>query len=155
MLTESVSPADLLQISPAVNNGTHGSMNHLLREPYYKPAFPKEQSTPTQCPMTGLDPADDLGCSCSALVGVPYATSCSWLTHFLCTVIIQTQMEPSLCVEYTSLTMFSKSTMFSFSCLTQEVTQTSTRGPPPCCRMQPVIQPPHAVTEAPLHLEVH
>lgn len=86
MLTKSVSPADLLEISPAVNNGTHGSMNHLLREPHYKPAFPKEQSTPAQCPMTGLDPADDLGCSCSTLVGVPCATSSSWLTHLLCVV---------------------------------------------------------------------
>uniref|UniRef100_UPI0037E9256C venom phosphodiesterase 1 n=1 Tax=Semicossyphus pulcher TaxID=241346 RepID=UPI0037E9256C len=58
---------DLLQISPTDNNGTHGSMNHMLRQPYYSPAPPAEQSGPVQCPLTSLDPADDLGCSCPSL----------------------------------------------------------------------------------------
>ncbi|KAM9737839.1 venom phosphodiesterase CdcPDE [Menidia menidia] len=58
---------DVLQVPPADNNGTHGSMNHVLRNPYYKPASPGEQSRPAQCPLVSLDPADDLGCSC--LVG--------------------------------------------------------------------------------------
>uniref|UniRef100_A0A3Q4BLZ3 SMB domain-containing protein n=1 Tax=Mola mola TaxID=94237 RepID=A0A3Q4BLZ3_MOLML len=53
---------DVLQISPTDNNGTHGSLNHLLRQPYYDPRFPAEQSTPAQCPLTSLQPADGLGC---------------------------------------------------------------------------------------------
>ncbi|KAF1382049.1 hypothetical protein PFLUV_G00160370 [Perca fluviatilis] len=60
---------DVMQISPTNNNGTHGSMNHVLRRPYHTPAAPAEQSVPVQCPMISLDPADDLGCSCPALTG--------------------------------------------------------------------------------------
>ncbi|KAM9340330.1 venom phosphodiesterase CdcPDE [Symphorus nematophorus] len=60
---------DVLQISPTDNNGTHGSMNHILRQPYYTPVPPAERSTPGQCPLTSLNPADNLGCSCSALSG--------------------------------------------------------------------------------------
>ncbi|KAL7381199.1 hypothetical protein ABVT39_001896 [Epinephelus coioides] len=58
---------DVMQISPAENNGTHGSMNHILRQPYYTPAPPAEQSRPVQCPLISLKPADALGCSCPAL----------------------------------------------------------------------------------------
>uniref|UniRef100_A0A4W6BRB1 SMB domain-containing protein n=1 Tax=Lates calcarifer TaxID=8187 RepID=A0A4W6BRB1_LATCA len=60
---------DVLQISPTDNNGTHGSMNHVLRQPYYTPVPPAEQTGPAQCPLLSLDPADSLGCSCPALVG--------------------------------------------------------------------------------------
>ncbi|KAM9839059.1 venom phosphodiesterase CdcPDE [Aulostomus maculatus] len=60
---------DVLQISPADNNGTHGSMNHVLRHPHYKPSPPVEQSRPVQCPLLSLSPADTLGCSCPGLVG--------------------------------------------------------------------------------------
>ncbi|GLD59507.1 venom phosphodiesterase 1-like isoform X1 [Lates japonicus] len=60
---------DVLQISPTVNNGTHGSMNHVLRQPYYTPVPPPEQTGPAQCPLLSLDPADSLGCSCPALSG--------------------------------------------------------------------------------------
>ncbi|XP_070702542.1 venom phosphodiesterase 1 [Pempheris klunzingeri] len=60
---------DVLQISPAVNNGTHGSMNHVLRQPHYRPAPPAEQSRATSCPLISLEPADSLGCSCPALSG--------------------------------------------------------------------------------------
>ncbi|KAA8591254.1 hypothetical protein FQN60_002197 [Etheostoma spectabile] len=60
---------DVMQISPTTNNGTHGSMNHVLRRPYYTPAPPAEQSVPVQCPMVSLDPADNLGCSCPAVIG--------------------------------------------------------------------------------------
>lgn len=60
---------DVLEISPAANNGTRGSMNHILRRPHHTPAPPAEQSGPAQCPLTSLDPADDLGCSCAALSG--------------------------------------------------------------------------------------
>ncbi|XP_060948261.1 venom phosphodiesterase 1 [Limanda limanda] len=59
---------DVLQIQPTDNNGTHGSMNHLLRKPYFSPAPPAEQSGPARCPLLGLEPADQLGCSCPALI---------------------------------------------------------------------------------------
>ncbi|XP_041867733.1 venom phosphodiesterase [Melanotaenia boesemani] len=60
---------DLLEIPPSDNNGTHGSMNHALRKPYYTPAHPAEQSMPAQCPLVSLDPPNDLGCSCPAMPG--------------------------------------------------------------------------------------
>uniref|UniRef100_A0A8C2ZKQ6 Ectonucleotide pyrophosphatase/phosphodiesterase 2 n=1 Tax=Cyclopterus lumpus TaxID=8103 RepID=A0A8C2ZKQ6_CYCLU len=54
---------DLLGLKPAPNNGTHGSLNHLLRSPPYKPTMPEELSRPA---ASGLGSAgtDDLGCSC-------------------------------------------------------------------------------------------
>ncbi|KAM8733897.1 autotaxin isoform 1-T1 [Acanthopagrus schlegelii] len=54
---------DLLGLKPVPNNGTHGSLNHLLRAPPYRPTIPEEVSRPT---AFGLVPAvtDDLGCSC-------------------------------------------------------------------------------------------
>uniref|UniRef100_A0A4W6EV38 Ectonucleotide pyrophosphatase/phosphodiesterase 2 n=1 Tax=Lates calcarifer TaxID=8187 RepID=A0A4W6EV38_LATCA len=54
---------DLLGLKPAPNNGTHGSLNHLLRSPVYRPTMPEEVSRPT---ASGHVPAgtDDLGCSC-------------------------------------------------------------------------------------------
>ncbi|XP_030644785.1 venom phosphodiesterase 1 [Chanos chanos] len=58
---------DLLEVSPAENNGTHGSMNHLLQEPFFTPTHPQEKSLPGQCPLLTLTPSDTLGCNCSAL----------------------------------------------------------------------------------------
>uniref|UniRef100_A0A671Y4L3 Ectonucleotide pyrophosphatase/phosphodiesterase 2 n=1 Tax=Sparus aurata TaxID=8175 RepID=A0A671Y4L3_SPAAU len=54
---------DLLGLKPVPNNGTHGSLNHLLRAPPYRPTIPEEVSRPA---ASGLVPAvtDDLGCSC-------------------------------------------------------------------------------------------
>uniref|UniRef100_A0A3B5AZG4 Ectonucleotide pyrophosphatase/phosphodiesterase 2 n=1 Tax=Stegastes partitus TaxID=144197 RepID=A0A3B5AZG4_9TELE len=54
---------DLLGLKSAPNNGTHGSLNHLLRSPPYRPTMPEEVSRPT---AAGLVPSgtDDLGCSC-------------------------------------------------------------------------------------------
>uniref|UniRef100_A0A3P9J0C8 SMB domain-containing protein n=1 Tax=Oryzias latipes TaxID=8090 RepID=A0A3P9J0C8_ORYLA len=60
---------DVLEITPSENNGTHGSMNHALRNPYHTPVHPVEQSVPGQCPLVSLVPEDDLGCSCSSLEG--------------------------------------------------------------------------------------
>lgn len=57
---------DVLQISPADNNGTHGSLNHLLKQPFFTPSPPAEVSQPGRCQMTSLVPEDGLGCSCSA-----------------------------------------------------------------------------------------
>ncbi|XP_036411142.1 ectonucleotide pyrophosphatase/phosphodiesterase family member 2-like [Megalops cyprinoides] len=54
---------DLLGLEPAPNNGTHGSLNHMLKSPSYHPTQLQEVSEPSP-----LDPAlavpDDLGCSC-------------------------------------------------------------------------------------------
>ncbi|XP_056619911.1 ectonucleotide pyrophosphatase/phosphodiesterase family member 1 isoform X1 [Triplophysa dalaica] len=58
---------DLLGIPPAPNNGTHGSLNHLLKNPPHRPVYPAERSAPTTCtPVTGsiLDPR---GCTCDSL----------------------------------------------------------------------------------------
>ncbi|NWV66391.1 ENPP3 phosphodiesterase, partial [Malurus elegans] len=56
---------DLLHILPAQNNGTHGSLNHLLKKPFYNPSHPKEVSAPSSCPVFSLTPADELGCQCT------------------------------------------------------------------------------------------
>uniref|UniRef100_A0A3P9AP35 SMB domain-containing protein n=1 Tax=Esox lucius TaxID=8010 RepID=A0A3P9AP35_ESOLU len=54
---------DLLGLKPAPNNGTHGSLNHLLKSPVHKPTMPEEVSKPTpSAPVAAL--SDDLGCSC-------------------------------------------------------------------------------------------
>ncbi|KFP28793.1 Ectonucleotide pyrophosphatase/phosphodiesterase family member 3, partial [Colius striatus] len=55
---------DLLHITPAPNNGTHGSLNHLLKNPFYSPSHAKEESSPSSCPVTHLIPIDELGCTC-------------------------------------------------------------------------------------------
>uniref|UniRef100_A0A3Q2WQF3 Ectonucleotide pyrophosphatase/phosphodiesterase 3 n=1 Tax=Haplochromis burtoni TaxID=8153 RepID=A0A3Q2WQF3_HAPBU len=60
---------DVLEVSPSSNNGTHGSMNHVLQQPYYTPVHPAEQSEPAQCPLVSLNPEDNLGCSCGEMVG--------------------------------------------------------------------------------------
>uniref|UniRef100_A0A8C3TLC5 Ectonucleotide pyrophosphatase/phosphodiesterase 3 n=1 Tax=Catharus ustulatus TaxID=91951 RepID=A0A8C3TLC5_CATUS len=56
---------DLLRISPAENNGTHGSLNHLLKKPFYNPSHPDEVSLPSSCPVYTLTPENDLGCKSS------------------------------------------------------------------------------------------
>ncbi|KAJ8391525.1 hypothetical protein AAFF_G00088470 [Aldrovandia affinis] len=58
---------DLLGVPPAPNNGTHGSLNHVLRRPAYSPAFPAEQSPASPCLATAPTVTDTLGCSCSSL----------------------------------------------------------------------------------------
>uniref|UniRef100_A0A3B3DH13 SMB domain-containing protein n=1 Tax=Oryzias melastigma TaxID=30732 RepID=A0A3B3DH13_ORYME len=60
---------DVLEINPSENNGTHGSMNHALKNPFHTPVHPAEQSDPGQCPLVSLVPEDNLGCSCSSLEG--------------------------------------------------------------------------------------
>ncbi|NXQ19319.1 ENPP3 phosphodiesterase, partial [Peucedramus taeniatus] len=55
---------DLLNIVPAENNGTHGSLNHLLKKPFHNPSHPGEVSSPSSCPVSSLTPADKLGCKC-------------------------------------------------------------------------------------------
>uniref|UniRef100_A0A673VXA4 Ectonucleotide pyrophosphatase/phosphodiesterase 1 n=1 Tax=Salmo trutta TaxID=8032 RepID=A0A673VXA4_SALTR len=57
---------DLLDIPPAPNNGTHGSLNHLLKNPPHLPVYPDELSSDSTCEASGPAPSDNLGCSCSA-----------------------------------------------------------------------------------------
>ncbi|XP_004422383.1 PREDICTED: ectonucleotide pyrophosphatase/phosphodiesterase family member 1 [Ceratotherium simum simum] len=66
---------DLLNLRPASNNGTHGSLNHLLKNPVYTPKHPKEVGSLVQCPFTRT-PRDNLGCSCdpSILPAVDFQT---------------------------------------------------------------------------------
>ncbi|XP_075453445.1 ectonucleotide pyrophosphatase/phosphodiesterase family member 3 isoform X2 [Ascaphus truei] len=56
---------DLLQIKPAPNNGTHGSLNHILARPFYTPSFPAEKSNPLTCPFSNPLPDLNLDCSCN------------------------------------------------------------------------------------------
>ncbi|XP_003468512.3 ectonucleotide pyrophosphatase/phosphodiesterase family member 1 [Cavia porcellus] len=58
---------DLLKLTPAPNNGTHGSLNHLLKHPVYTPKHPKEAQSLGKCPITGT-PRDGLGCSCDPAI---------------------------------------------------------------------------------------
>ncbi|XP_038250528.1 ectonucleotide pyrophosphatase/phosphodiesterase family member 3 isoform X1 [Dermochelys coriacea] len=58
---------DLLRIKPAPNNGTHGSLNHLLKTRFYNPSHSKEESPPSSCPFTTSTPLDKLGCTCATL----------------------------------------------------------------------------------------
>ncbi|XP_072527207.1 ectonucleotide pyrophosphatase/phosphodiesterase family member 1-like isoform X2 [Salminus brasiliensis] len=57
---------DLLGVSPVPNNGTHGSLNHLLRNPPYQPVYPAEISQASSCSATALSPTDNRGCVCSS-----------------------------------------------------------------------------------------
>ncbi|NXX43619.1 ENPP1 phosphodiesterase, partial [Tricholaema leucomelas] len=54
---------DLLDLKPAPNNGTHGLLNHLLRNPVYMPQHPKERSHPSDCPVLRAFSVSP-GCSC-------------------------------------------------------------------------------------------
>ncbi|NXC25794.1 ENPP3 phosphodiesterase, partial [Campylorhamphus procurvoides] len=64
---------DLLHITPAPNNGTHGSLNHLLKKPFYSPSHPKEDSPPSSCPVSSLIPEDSLECTCTHMPDVSEA----------------------------------------------------------------------------------
>lgn len=63
----SVPLSDLLGLKPAPNNGTHGSLNHLLRNPPFRPTMPEEISRPTASNHVPVI-TDDLGCSCNEKV---------------------------------------------------------------------------------------
>ncbi|TKC43549.1 hypothetical protein EI555_021111, partial [Monodon monoceros] len=58
---------DLLHIQPAPNNGTHGSLNYLLKVPFYEPSHAEEVSKFSVCGFTVPLPTDTLGCSCPEL----------------------------------------------------------------------------------------
>uniref|UniRef100_A0A8C1PQK7 Ectonucleotide pyrophosphatase/phosphodiesterase 1 n=1 Tax=Cyprinus carpio TaxID=7962 RepID=A0A8C1PQK7_CYPCA len=68
---------DLLGIPPAPNNGTHGSLNHLLKNPPHQPVYPAERSAPSKCTPFSSSLRDPLGCTCDSLteaepVHLPY-----------------------------------------------------------------------------------
>lgn len=69
--------SDLLGLKPAPNNGTHGSLNHLLRAPPYRPAMPEEVSRPLPSSL-GLSGLDDLGCLCEDKVSYDGQTGGLW-----------------------------------------------------------------------------
>uniref|UniRef100_A0A8C9WTG5 Ectonucleotide pyrophosphatase/phosphodiesterase 1 n=1 Tax=Sander lucioperca TaxID=283035 RepID=A0A8C9WTG5_SANLU len=57
---------DLLSIRPAPNNGTHGSLNHLLKHPVHLPVHPAQLSHDTPCEASKLIPVNDLQCTCTS-----------------------------------------------------------------------------------------
>uniref|UniRef100_A0A452ING0 SMB domain-containing protein n=1 Tax=Gopherus agassizii TaxID=38772 RepID=A0A452ING0_9SAUR len=59
---------DLLGITPAYNNGTHGSLNHLLKNPVYIPRHPEEESHPSVYPLMKTTSSLDIGCSCDLYI---------------------------------------------------------------------------------------
>uniref|UniRef100_A0A8D0B7M0 Ectonucleotide pyrophosphatase/phosphodiesterase family member 3 n=1 Tax=Salvator merianae TaxID=96440 RepID=A0A8D0B7M0_SALMN len=61
---------DLLKIKPAPNNGTHGSLNHLLKNPFYQPSPAKEESPPALCPIKPSLSPDTSGCNCSSITDI-------------------------------------------------------------------------------------
>ncbi|KAK6491550.1 ectonucleotide pyrophosphatase/phosphodiesterase family member 2-like [Huso huso] len=54
---------DLLGLKPAPNNGTHGSLNHLLKTPPFKPSMLDEVAKPLH-PVPASAIVDELGCTC-------------------------------------------------------------------------------------------
>ncbi|XP_075070102.1 autotaxin isoform X5 [Mixophyes fleayi] len=55
---------DLLGLKPAPNNGTHGSLNHILRAATHKPTMPEEVSKPVPIVASSSTVNEELGCSC-------------------------------------------------------------------------------------------
>ncbi|XP_055005232.1 ectonucleotide pyrophosphatase/phosphodiesterase family member 1 isoform X2 [Boleophthalmus pectinirostris] len=55
---------DLLGVRPAPNNGTHGSLNHLLKKALFQPVHPAQLSHDTPCDTSDPTPSDDRQCSC-------------------------------------------------------------------------------------------
>uniref|UniRef100_A0A9J7Y386 SMB domain-containing protein n=1 Tax=Cyprinus carpio carpio TaxID=630221 RepID=A0A9J7Y386_CYPCA len=70
---------DLLGLTPAPNNGTHGSLNSVLRKPPYTPTQPEEVTSPTPlAPPTEV--THDLGCNCDDEVTIHLRASTN-VTH--------------------------------------------------------------------------
>ncbi|RVE67061.1 hypothetical protein OJAV_G00113580 [Oryzias javanicus] len=55
---------DLLGLKPAPNNGTHGSLNEMLKEPVFHPTRPEEVTPPSPASDSDSKVTNDLGCSC-------------------------------------------------------------------------------------------
>uniref|UniRef100_A0A8C8IBL0 SMB domain-containing protein n=1 Tax=Oncorhynchus tshawytscha TaxID=74940 RepID=A0A8C8IBL0_ONCTS len=54
---------DLLGLTPAPNNGTHGSLNDMLKAPPFTPTMPEEVTPPTSSDTSSAT-TYDLGCNC-------------------------------------------------------------------------------------------
>lgn len=70
-------PVDVLGIRPAPNNGTHGSLNHLLKYPVHLPVHPAQLSHDSPCEATDPVPTDNLQCSCTS-----QSTAAVWAHEF-------------------------------------------------------------------------
>ncbi|XP_008420855.1 ectonucleotide pyrophosphatase/phosphodiesterase family member 2 [Poecilia reticulata] len=55
---------DLLGLKPAPNNGTHGSLNDMLKDPPFLPTMPEEVTPPSPASDSNHAMIQDLGCSC-------------------------------------------------------------------------------------------
>uniref|UniRef100_A0A8C5FUP2 SMB domain-containing protein n=1 Tax=Gadus morhua TaxID=8049 RepID=A0A8C5FUP2_GADMO len=89
---------DLLQISPSANNGTHGSLNHLLREPFHRPSPPAGRSPPSRCPLLTLEPGDTLGCSCPSGNVIQLNLGATMATHAFLGLPVVLQQGVSYCL---------------------------------------------------------
>uniref|UniRef100_A0A3B5B920 Ectonucleotide pyrophosphatase/phosphodiesterase family member 2-like n=1 Tax=Stegastes partitus TaxID=144197 RepID=A0A3B5B920_9TELE len=65
---------DLLGLTPAPNNGTHGSLNDMLKEPPFHPSMPDEVTAPSPASASDGSVTQDLGCSCDDEVTSPIAS---------------------------------------------------------------------------------
>uniref|UniRef100_A0A3B4DTA2 SMB domain-containing protein n=1 Tax=Pygocentrus nattereri TaxID=42514 RepID=A0A3B4DTA2_PYGNA len=77
---------DLLGLTPVPNNGTHGSLNAMLRNPPYTPTRPEEVTSPKPLEPTSTSTAIySLGCSCDEEVFSPEDTGFQLnnVTHLL------------------------------------------------------------------------
>ncbi|XP_008820365.1 ectonucleotide pyrophosphatase/phosphodiesterase family member 1 [Nannospalax galili] len=54
---------DLLGLTPAPNNGSHGSLNHLLKEPVHIPHHPKEEHSLAPCAIKAVS-SSNFDCTC-------------------------------------------------------------------------------------------
>ncbi|KAM3861040.1 ectonucleotide pyrophosphatase/phosphodiesterase family member 1 [Diretmus argenteus] len=72
---------DLLNIPPAPNNGTHGSLNHLLKSPVHLPVHPAQLSHDAPCEASDPAPTDDLHCTCSSRTEAEEKTMNMQLIH--------------------------------------------------------------------------
>uniref|UniRef100_A0A669C1L9 Ectonucleotide pyrophosphatase/phosphodiesterase 2 n=1 Tax=Oreochromis niloticus TaxID=8128 RepID=A0A669C1L9_ORENI len=57
-----VCASDLLGLKPVPNNGTHGSLNDMLKDPPFQPSMSEEVTPPS--PPSDAEISHDLGCSC-------------------------------------------------------------------------------------------
>uniref|UniRef100_A0A672P1U2 Ectonucleotide pyrophosphatase/phosphodiesterase 2 n=1 Tax=Sinocyclocheilus grahami TaxID=75366 RepID=A0A672P1U2_SINGR len=70
---------DLLGLTPAPNNGTHGSLNSVLRSPPYTPTQPEEVTSPTPLAPPS-EVTHDLGCNCDDEVSNTHTHTCVFST---------------------------------------------------------------------------
>lgn len=64
LLSSVLSSSDLLGLKPAPNNGTHGSLNDMLKDPPHQPSMPEEVTPPSLASDSEVAVTHDLGCSC-------------------------------------------------------------------------------------------